>query len=267
MTFMKQWERLSSYKPEPGERFLTLYLNTPSSTGPRPEWALHLKNGLKKLLEYTEASGDQASIKQLEKLRTRIEKEAESHQPAMKNGLFVVAGTSGQLDLFEIMQTPLPNAFYWEDHPHLEEMEKVIDRFPAAGIVQVGTDSVTVLDTVLGEIRQEYNFEWDPESEDWRPYVGLAGPGRTASSSTHRDQFLTRLEANRQRWMQRLLPVLNRFQQQRGWQEMLFVGEKSLAQELADQVRFPEKRVIGKNLNGAAPHAVLDEVYAVRNGN
>lgn len=266
MTFMEQWNRITSYEPEPGERFLTVYLHIPSSTGPRPEWVIRLKNGLKKLTEYAEAGDDRDALKQLLKLKGLVEKEAESRQPDMKNGLFVVAGSSGNLFAFVNMQTPLPNSFYWEDRPMLEEMEQVMEQFPSAGIVQVGSESVTVIDTELAEVRREYNFEWDPESEDWRPYVGLAGPGRKASSSTHRDRFLLRLEANRQRWMQRLLPVLDRFQRQKRWKEILFIGEKPLAQELANQVRFPKKQVIGKNLNGASPHAVLDEVFGTRGG-
>lgn len=265
MKRIEKWNQLLAYKPEPSERFLTVYLNTASNTGAKPEWAIHLKNGFKRLIEYTQAGDNEDSLKLLEKLQAKVEKETESNRTDMKRGLFIVAGSSGNLFLFERIQASLPNAFYWDTEPKLDEMKEVINRFPAAGIIQVGADSVTVLDTVLGEINQQYQFEWDSQSEDWREYVGTASRDRTASGSTHREQFESRMDVNRQRWMQRLVPVLERFCRQKKWGEMIFTGDKALATELCNQFSFQSKRVISKNLNGAPPHEVLNEVYAVMN--
>lgn len=265
MKRIEKWNQLLAYKPEPSERFLTVYLNTASNTGPKPEWTLHLKNGFKRLIEYAKAGEDEHSLKLLEQLQAKVEKEAENNRTDMKRGLFAVAGSSGKLFIFEKIQASLPNSFYWESEPMLDEMKEIISRYPAAGIIQVGADSVTVMDTVLGEINQQYQFEWDVQTENWREYIDNAGSDRTSTGSTRRERFELRMDVNRQRWMQRLVPVIERFCRQKKWGEMIFTGEKALATELCNQFTFKNKRVISKNLKGAPPHEVLSEIYAVMN--
>ncbi len=138
----------------------------------------------------------------------------------------------------------------------------MLSHYPAAGIVQVGHDSVAVIDTILGEVKQEMYFEWNAENEDWKEYKGVAAAIREASSSSQRERFHDRMDVNRQRWMKRLVPVIERFKRQKQWQELIFTGEKSLASELSREFQSMTTRVISKNMNSAPSHEVIREVYS-----
>ncbi|MBJ6362354.1 VLRF1 family aeRF1-type release factor [Paenibacillus sp. GCM10012307] len=262
MKLVEKCQKLESYPTHSSERFLTVYLNT-APTGNQPQqWKIRLKNGMKKLIEYSKAAGDDKQVRQLLNIQKQIEAELDNRRQEFKNGLVIVAEDSGVLLFFESLQAPLPNRFYWEKEPRLQELKELLRRYPAAGIIQVGHDSVAVIDTILGEIKQEVYFEWNADNEDWKEYKGVAATIREASSSSQRERFHDRMDVHRQRWMKRLVPVIERFKKQKQWQELIFTGEKSLASELSREFQPMKTRVISKNMNRVPSHEVIREVYS-----
>lgn len=262
MKFQDQLSRLKERVFSPEHQVLTVYLNTEPERKQQTSWKLHLKNGMNRLTEYARAEGDTAQEKQLMKLHTLLESTINDHRGDLKRGIVLVVCPQEGVLFLEKLQVPSPNAFYWQSEPELEELEGLFRQYPAAGIVLVGSDSVTVVDTMLGEVEREWNYEWDSDSEDWKQYQGIAASVRTASGARHRDQFDKRLGANRQRWLKRLSPILERHRQRNRWQEIVLAGESGLTQELAKELNGSQPRILAKNLNGMTANQVLQEVYA-----
>ncbi|WP_025676793.1 VLRF1 family aeRF1-type release factor [Paenibacillus massiliensis] len=261
MKWIDKWKAVQQYEQSSSECFLTIYLNTETANGANAEWPLRLKNGLKKLMEYSLSGESPEQQKTLKRLCAKVEKDIDSHRTTLKKGLIVIASSSGDLYFLEKLQVQLPNAFYWESSPHLDEMNEVFTQYPAAGVIQVGSDHIRVLDTLLGNIHQEYRFDWDSQTENWREHIG-AESVKKVSGRTQKENYDERIAVNKQRWMKRIIPVLQRFSKQKRWQELIFTGEKALAAELSKECDFAKTRVISKNMNGAPAHEVLNGVYS-----
>lgn len=243
-------------------RVLTVYLNTEADNN-QQAWKLHLKNGLKRLGEYAESEGEAALPKAYDKLQNKLMQMIDKHRNKLKNGVIAIASADEELWFFEIVQAPVPNSFYWSTEPHLDELTEMLDLYPSAGIILVGAEHITVLDTYLGSIEREWNYEWDLESEDWKQMKGIAGSIREASGATHKDQFAKRVEANLQRWLKRLSPIVERHNERNKWENTFLIGESNLVSDLASNLRNKNTRILSKNLNGKPSHQVLRDVYAV----
>jgi hypothetical protein len=53
MEIKQNLKKLYEHQFHPSSKVLTIYLNTEPDRGKKPEWQIRLKNGLKKLKEYT----------------------------------------------------------------------------------------------------------------------------------------------------------------------------------------------------------------------
>jgi hypothetical protein len=142
----------------------------------------------------------------------------------MKRGIILIASASGNLWFMEKVQVPVPNAFYWLDHPQLEELDELLALYGAAGILMIGSEEINVLDTLLGEIRHEWQLKWDTEREDWREFKGLSDSNREASSASHKEQFSKRFEANQQRWIRDLTTKLTEAGDRLDWNRVVLTG-------------------------------------------
>lgn len=252
-------EKLKKHDFHPEDRVFTMYLNTEADRGAKPEWKIRFKNGLKKLKEYAEAEGNLEQTKHFIKLQKKVEKAVKSDQANMKNGCIVVATPTDWF--FEKLQVPVSNAFYWTEQPQFEELDDILNRYPSAGVIMVGHDKVTVLDTFLGEVNKEWKYEWDLDSKDWKEMQGLSHSNREASGANHKDQFDKRLEVNQQRWLKSLSPILEKLAKHNHWEEIVLTGETQLTAELSKTLNLKNLKVISKNMNSNAHNKVLQEVY------
>lgn len=262
MHLKKEIERIQSCAPDSNEPILTIYLDTRPDSSQKSAWQIRLKNGLKKLTEYAEAEGNQHSLSQLRQLQKEVLKEIDNQRTSVKNGWVVMASPSKQIWFNQQVQVPVPNAFYWSKEPHLSELIQLTHDYPAAGAILLGKERVTVLDTFLGVIQQEWNFQWNPELENWGEMKGLAHSNRMASGSNHVDNFDKRYEHNQQRWLSQLSSVLSRLAKRYKWKEIIISGEKNLTTETAKAIKSPNPRILSKNYNGKPPQKVLQEVYS-----
>jgi len=243
-------------------RILTIYMNTEPTGSKQDAWRTRLKNGLKRLGEYAEAEGVKEHTKQYEQLQKLVEQTVEDNILEMKRSWVLVAGASSGILLFETLQIPVTNAFYWEDKLHLEELYDLMNIYPPIGIVQVGGEEVTVSSSFLGELEQKWEYEWDLEQEDWREFKGISHANRVASGSSHKEQYNDRYEDNRSRWLKGLCPILEKHGKQHLWDEIVLTGEKNLTTIVSKEMNFDTTRILPKNLNGNSSHQVLQAVYA-----
>ena len=262
MNFEQNLTNLKKRTFSPERKVLTVYLNTESERSQQAPYKIRLKNGLNRLKEYAEAEGAIEEAKQLSEVQTLLEKTVEEHRGDLKKGLIMIACPTEGLLFLEKLQISAPNAFYWQENPVLDELHEICNQYPAAGIILVGSETVTVLDTLLGGIEREWNYEWDMSTEDWREYQGASSSHREASRATHKEQFVKRVDANRLRWMKRLGPILERHNQRNNWKEIVLTGEAGLTAELSKELNGKKPRILSKNLNGMTSNQVLREVYA-----
>ncbi|MBP1994911.1 VLRF1 family aeRF1-type release factor [Paenibacillus eucommiae] len=262
MSVKQNLEQLKKREFSPEQHVLTIYLEIPAERGQQATWKIRCKNGMNHLIEYAQAEGADDQVKQLTKLQTLLEQTLEANRENLKNGLLIIACPTNGIMLLENLQIPLPNAFYWSARPQLDELEAALAQHPAAGIVLIGSESVTVLDTSHGQIKREWNYIWDSDQEDWKQYQGLSYGNREASGASHKDQFDKRYEANQQRWLKRLGPILLRHNQRNEWEEIVLSGEPGLTSEMAKELNGKKPLVLPKNLKGMPNHQVLKEVYA-----
>jgi hypothetical protein len=261
MEMKQNLKKLYEHQFQPSSKVLTIYLNTEPDRGKKPEWQIRLKNGLKKLKEYTEAEGNSSVAKDFNDLQKKVKNEIEDNRNELKRGLVLVACPSEDFWFMEMVQAPVPNAFYWTDQPQLEELDGLLDQYGSMGILMIGSEDVTVLDTFLGGVIDEWYFKWDIELEDWRQFQGLASGNREASGANHKEQYDKRYVENQQRWLRNLYPKLDQMAKKHKWKKVVLTGEENLTLDAKQELNINNLQVVTKNLNGRAPHHVMQEIY------
>src|SRR5690554_2473532 len=160
MSLKQAIAELKKHEFQSDERIFTMYLDTQAGSKQQQAWKLHFKNGMKKLKEYTEAEGNKENIKQFHQMYKQVEETLENNRTSFKNGLILVKGSEKENLFFEIVQAPVPNAFYCSEEPHLDELEVLVESYPSTGMINIGSEKVTVLDTFMGEIWNEAEYVW-----------------------------------------------------------------------------------------------------------
>ncbi len=264
MGFMENWKALQKYSANSAERFLTIYLNTEPTASTQPEWKLRLKNGFKKLAEYTEAGEEKRYLDMLLDMQAKVEERIENSRTDMKKGLIIVTDSSGGLFFCEKVQTGVPNAFYFEPEPHLEELQAIMSRCPAAGIVQLSNDTITIIDSLLCEIHGEHYYEWDLVNDEWRERPSQNTSDLKSAVNKQRENYSEQWEVIRPRWIKRLVPIIENMVREKQWEEIILSGEKQLASQVKEALNARiSVHVVPKNLSNMKSKDVLQEAYAV----
>ncbi|RKD71069.1 protein required for attachment to host cells [Sinobaca qinghaiensis] len=261
MSEVENIKKLSNVQDENG--ILSIYLNTDFTEGSQQggEWKIRLKNGLKKLKEYAEASESKEQLKTYKKTAEKADQRIHDLQADMQKGLVLIVDSKGSILLEKILQVPIETDFQWEKHPVVDQLDFLQKDYPAAGILLVQQRDVILLDTALGEIRDQRKFSWELESEDWKQYQGTAARAKTASGSTHVDELQQRFEENQQRWYKKLAPTLDKEVKKRGLEGVYLVGSKEYVRDLEQHLGAKIIDTIPKNLISKPAHEIVNEVY------
>ncbi|SFF02136.1 VLRF1 family aeRF1-type release factor [Alteribacillus iranensis] len=255
---------LKSYKSQQDDMgILTIYLNTDFGDGDQHsgEWKIRLKNGLKKIEEYVEQDGTKDERKALKNLAEVANRSIYDQQSNMKKSFVFMASADESFHEEKILQVPVETSFHWEKQPVIDQLEQLHTKFPAAGMLLVQKNEVVLLDTALGEVREEKVFHWDVDSEDWRRYEGNADMNVTASGSTQVDEVQRRFDENRQRWYKKLAPQLDKEIKNRSLEGIYLIGDKEYTQDIEQHLGAKILGHIPKNLISKQAHEILNEVY------
>lgn len=256
MSIEKDIKRLQSKYDETG--VLTVYLNTDAGDAEGSKWKLHLKNGLKDLKEYTKVSNDEES-KILKQLLDKAETTINDSQREMKKGLMLTASSDEEIFDVKFLQVPVGNEFHWEKQVATSQLEQLRLKYPAVGLVVAQQTNILFLDTLLGEVKDEINYVWDSENEDWVNYKKDA-PSFAADTSD--DKFQRRFDENRYRWYKRLIPTITKQIKERNLDGVYIVGSKEVVKDLEDNFDSTHVRgTVTKNLGNQPSHKILNEVY------
>lgn len=243
--------------------FVSFYLNTDIGEGGQPseEWKIKYKkavNGLKQYADKSETKDEKNAIK---KITDDIEKYIEDHRSDLQKSVIIFASGDGSTWEADIFQVPVETEVMWEPTPQTGQLEKLEKTFPPTAILLTNKQDVYLIDTSMGVVREEMQFHWDVDNEDWKEYKGTASADRTAAGSTQVDKVQQRFEENRHRWYKSLAPVINKQMKNRGLDTAYIIGDKEYAKDLEDNMGERVKEVINKNLISTPTPEILNEIY------
>ncbi|WP_100407090.1 VLRF1 family aeRF1-type release factor [Bacillus solitudinis] len=244
------------------KRYVTIYLNTDQSNmdQKKGEWKIRLKNGLKKLEEYIEASNSD-ELQAFKKIKKFALKEITDMQTSLPKSILFIGTTDGEWYVKEL-QVKVENDFSWEIEPNLTQLHQLEELYPVSGVLLIQKLNMLSVETVLGEITNEVSFAWDLETEDWRKYEGVAATERHASGANHRDQFEQRFEANQQRWYKELASLVEKEAKLRGWTSIYLVGAPEILTEFSKHLTYKHVEKFKKNLTNFKSQEIVNEVLA-----
>lgn len=242
---------------------LTVYLNTNPADPEQMNgaWKIQLKNGLKRVQEYLQASKNDSELKAYKKLRTKVEKEMENNQNDLHKGVVIFASENPELWSVHYVQVPVKTNFYWEKHPEIEQLEYMLKAYPEAGIVLPSFGEIRILDTAMGFIHDERTFEFDSGLEVWREQKGMNSARNRGTVGSPGEDLDQRLKENFERFFKEMGPVVEKMKKDRGWKEVHIAGEAVWANSFSKVLRQKPDSCIHKNLINVEPSKVLNQVF------
>ncbi|WP_262177728.1 VLRF1 family aeRF1-type release factor [Saccharococcus sp. Marseille-Q5394] len=262
MSLSEELQKLKEFKCD-SRCVLSVYLNT-NPADPEQQngaWKIHLKNGLKRISEYLEASQDEKEIKAYKKLKEKVTKEIENNQNDLNKGVVIFASLDPELWSVHYVQVQVKTSFHWEDHPVVEEMEYMLKAYPEAGIILTSFGDVRILDTAMGFVNDEKTYEFDSGLEVWKEQQSVRSSLQRGSGGGQGDGLDDRLRENLERFYKELGVTVEKMRKERDWKELYVVGEAELANSFAKTLRTKPNNCIYKNLNNVESKKVLHQVF------
>jgi protein required for attachment to host cells len=242
---------------------LSVYLNTDRSNQDQQkgEWKIRLKNGLRKLEEYLEASSNDEPLKNYQKIKKKVEKEIQGNQTNLQKSVVIFASEDKDLWSVHYLQLPVETQFHWESSPVTDQLEKLQEEYPTAGIVLTNMDEIRIIDTALGEVNDTRTYTFDPEVEKWTFKDGMGATNAMQSGASHVDKVQQRFEENMQRFYKDIAGNIDQMKRDRKWKSVYLVGEPEMTRTLESQLRANVEKSVNKNLVNARPSQVLANVF------
>ncbi|PYZ92374.1 hypothetical protein CR194_16215 [Salipaludibacillus keqinensis] len=263
MALQNELNYLKDFQCEDENCVLSVYLNT-DPTDPdqqKGEWKIRLKNGLKRIQEYLDASGNEEQMKSYKKLKKKVDDEIQSNRTELQKGVIIFASEHDDLWSVHYLQVPVETSFHWENHPVLDQLTDLQKQYPRSGVILPNLDEVKVIDTSLGEINDERTYTFDPGSEEWTFKEGLASGDRTASGASHVDKIQQRFDENLNRFYKKMAGNVEQLKKDREWSEIHLVGDTEMIRSFESSLRTKPAGTVGKNLNNSESTKILDEVF------
>ncbi|MGJ9384956.1 VLRF1 family aeRF1-type release factor [Salipaludibacillus sp. CF4.18] len=263
MALTSELQSLKDFQCENGKCVLSVYLNTDPAhpDQQKGEWKIRLKNGLKRLDEYLEASGDKEEHKSYKKLKKKVNDEILGNRMDLQKSVVIFASDQDDLWSVHYLQVPVETSFHWESQPELSQLDGLQQEYPLAGVILPNLDEVKVIETSLGEVHDEKIYEFDSGKEEWRVKEGLASSDRTASGATHVDDFNQRYRENLSRFYKKMAGNVEQLKKEKNWSGLYLVGETEMIRSFATNLRTKPSGTVNKNLNNSQSSKVLNEVF------
>lgn len=264
MTLANELQSLQNIKCDNGKCVLSVYLNTDpaDSDQQKGEWKIRLKNGLKKIEEYLEASvEDKNELKAYKNLSKKVEKEIHDNQTNFQKSVVIFASEEQDLWSVHYLQIPVETNFYWEETPQLEGLKEVENKYPHSGVIMPNNHEVRIIDTALGEVNNEWLYEFDSGKEEWSLNEGMGDTNSIMSGATHVDKFQQRFEENQHRFYKDMAQKVEKMKKKHEWKEIHIVGEADMARTFEEVMQTKPASRVEKNLNQNEAKKVLSEVF------
>lgn len=229
---------------------LSIYLNTNPS---KSDWKIRLKNGLKRTKEYLEAS-EPHQVKLFTKISKKVEQKIKDRQLSFTNS-FICFASSDQLFLYHL-QIPVENDFKWQEKQADSQLFKLFKQYPKSGVILLQHDKITLITSLLGELIQEKHYLFDVKTKHWKQYKRFSF-GYTYSGGNPKDKYVRRFRENQARWYKSIIPTIERYSRQQGWENVYLAGPAELRKILKQHLNVNVTGETTRNYSGKPAHAIL----------
>ena len=239
----------------------------PANIGMSQAWLIELRNGLAAIAERLEAGGDRDSRLSFRALRKRIEQELGDLSPIGRaRSVSWIVDPDGFSERFSL-QIPLRGTRVVADaRPFVSPLVDIADRGAPTGVIVVGGELVRLVQIEQAEASEPENSTYELSLGDWRPFGGTAGgsPARGAVTTSHREQYRARVEAQRDKLFETAVTETARRLDALGWERIVLVCERQVGSRFRDVLPAEiSERIVAEadlNLVGEEPAAVADAV-------
>lgn len=248
MALLEKIDLLNMVEKKKPEGILSIYLDTDRSKQEQQhsQWKVRLKNGLKKLEQYLEAQQAMEEKNHFKRLVKKVEKEIQLSQRKHQKGLILFASSDLSIWELQFLQVEVNNEFYWDTRPALEQLYRISETYPPAGLIVAQQNKIRLLDACLGQIKADIHYLWDNKQEKW-----VRNPGELDNAPV----------LLHPRQLKKLIPHLQIEASLRGWQAVYLIGEPSLIDLLKQALaHIGSIHVIQKNLSAKSAHELLAQV-------
>ena len=201
-------------------------------------WRTAVHNGLSEVVESAEG-GDHELRKALRATAERLEHDLEEDRKGEHRGLigFVeVAAKEGADRWLATQIAPQRIEVLHAPGPQIHQLLELLDDGAPLGVAAVSSERVRLLDWRLGSIEQLHDWELSYFGEDWKERKShRPDPSRgEAVSSSGRDQYNQRLEANRERFAEQAGRLAHGESRKRDWRRAVVFGDQRYVGKFAE---------------------------------
>ncbi|MBY5163997.1 VLRF1 family aeRF1-type release factor [Salsipaludibacter albus] len=228
----------------------------------RIEW----KNRFREVRKTVEGGDLEALEERVAAIDDDIESLLDPRGPAGGRAL-VVGVASGDLLRFDVA-TPFADRVVLRPRPYLRPLIAALDEGRPAGIVVATKAGARVLEWSAGGVRvlSELSFELDPEvlaGEKGGP--AAVNPARGQQSSSHREAFADRVDANRERFLKEVTAVVGDLARRRSWDRVVVSGSNRIGGRVEDLLDGGgvEIHTVDEAWEDASPGQVAQKVWPV----
>lgn len=253
----------------PPQGVISIYLDL--EPGDRGEaWRIELRNGLREATESAREEFDREARLAVERTAEALAQElGEAPRPDGRARIgFVEAGGREQERWYSLALPTGQTRVAHAPRPLLRPMLAALDRGAPRGVVAASSEQVRLLGWAFGEVEEVATWGLEIFSRDWRDRRSRvsADPARAQGpTSSGRDQFDQRLEANRERFLREAGQLAAQEAAGRPWQETDVFAEEPHFRLFADGFgsAAPLRHLDPHNVVGQPAHAIAARLEAL----
>ena len=252
----KLLRRLVEWRSEAG--ILTVYVHVDPGDRGRG-WRIELRERLHELLEETAPHAERRAFEAA--ANEVLERFPENGAPPEGRGHvgFIELAEKHPTAVWRSMQIgPRRIEAAVHERPVIRPLVELFAEGPHVGVALISADRIRLLEWSLGAIRELQDWEITLLSRDWRERKAersMQGP-RSWTSSSGRDQFDQRLDANRQRFLREVASLVAQEQSKRAWHHLIAFGAEDLPSDFAE----------GLGSGAALLHVVRQDLVSSKEG-
>lgn len=229
--------QLLGWRPEQG--VLSLYVRV--DPGDRSQaWRAEVRNGLSEAIGAAGAD-DHLLRKALEATAARLQHELVDEERRGEHrgliGFVEVSATEAEERWYGTQIPPRRTEVHLGPVAHVHQLLELLDDGAPLGAAAVSSERVRLLDWRLGRAEQLHDWELEYFGEDWKERKAQRprDPARgEAVSSSGRDQYDQRLEANRERFAEQTGRLAQGESRKRGWRRAVVFGDARYARKFSE---------------------------------
>lgn len=228
---------LLAWRPDHG--IISLCIDTAPQDRGEP-WRAEVKNGLREVAGAVSKDEDRETALALRSTVDRIEEELAGDilgaEARCVIGFVAADRDQPESRWYATELAPGRTEVRYGPVPQLSPLLRILDRGAARGVAALSSERVRLFDSRLGHLEEVHSWELEVFALDWRERKSQRppDPGRgQGTAAAGKDQYGERLDHNRARFIKETAGLTVPEAKQRGWTELLTLGDAHLAEDFA----------------------------------